>query len=655
MALRGGRGARLRRAAGGRAGFVALALALYLLAGATATWPASRHLRSAFLAGGASGYGEPAPGDHLQTGYRLWLVGHQLEHGRAPWVDPYSFRPEARPQLNYAGWPFGLVAWPFYSAFGPVVGWNLFVLLSYGLAGALACAWLRELGLPRGPALVGGLAFALAPYRVEQSTGHLLGPISVLLPAALWAFERARRGSLWWSALAAAALGSIPLSGQVHLALGAIPFFLGYAVVRSSERRVLLASGAGIAVAVAAGVLVDRTQIASSINATGRSLAEVSSYSAQWLDLVTRHQRHGNESFVFLGWLTPLLALIGLGALARARRFGLAVLLGLGAVLPVVLALGTNEPLYRPLFHVFPPFRYPRVPERLLPVACLALAALVAFAVARLRVRFVVVLLLLVSLVADLHVHAYGASAADERNRVYGYLRGQPPGRLLELPAFDPGTHYGGVYLYYDEQALRQRPEGYSTVAPTVSRTIARALIPLGCGEWPPGAQLELGRLGVRELLLHLALFRQPGVLPQTSWFAWRGLLRHGWDPVYAGANILLLEHRRTSLRPSFREPNRQRVWLCGGWGQKLPDRSRSLDEPHVGLWFYGRFVQLRLLADQPATVSVSTEGRRFSHKLSGSSAFTVGFVGRRWHLLALDAPETALAQLHLQSLQVYR
>ena len=49
-----------------------------------------------FMAEGRPGHGEAAPGDHLQTGYQLWLVGHQLEHGRAPWRDPYSFQPEAK-------------------------------------------------------------------------------------------------------------------------------------------------------------------------------------------------------------------------------------------------------------------------------------------------------------------------------------------------------------------------------------------------------------------------------------------------------------------------------------------------------------------------------------------------------------------------------
>ncbi len=231
-----------------------------------------------------------------------------------------------------------------------VVGWNLLQLLLYVLAGLAACAWLRELGLPRGPALVGGLAFAIAPYRVQQSVGHLLGPISVLLAVALWAVERSRRGSVWWLAVSAAALASIPLSGQVHLALGAIPFFLLYAFVRlrpsdvRAYRHHFAASVAVAAVAVGAGLLVRQTVIKGSTQAGGRSLDEVSQYSARWGDLLARHVDHArSEQFVFLGWATPLLALVGLGLLIAARRYGLAVALGLGALVPVILALGTQD------------------------------------------------------------------------------------------------------------------------------------------------------------------------------------------------------------------------------------------------------------------------------------------------------------------------
>ena len=235
---------------------------MYAAAGVSATSPAVLHAPSDFLSGGAPGHGEASAGDHLQTLYHWWLIGHQLEHGHAPWLDPYSFRPEAAAQPNYPGWPFGFLFWPLSAAFGAVVGWNLLQLVIYVLAGSFACAWLRELGLPRAPALAGGLAFALAPYRAQQSVGHLLGPISVLLPLALWAFERARRGSLGWMVLSGAALASIPLSGQVHLALGVIPFFIAYVAVRRAGRRLAAAAGAAVAVAIAAGVLVQQTVIA---------------------------------------------------------------------------------------------------------------------------------------------------------------------------------------------------------------------------------------------------------------------------------------------------------------------------------------------------------------------------------------------------------
>src|SRR5207249_2376049 len=212
---------------------------------------------------------------HLQTAYRFWLVGDDIEHGRFPWRDPYSFRPEAQWQLNAGGWPFGFVYWPLWRVFGLVLGWNLFVLLSFLAAGGFTCAWLRELGLRRGAALAGGLAFALAPYRVAQSTGHLLGPISILLPLALFALERGLRASRWWLAVSVAALASIPLSGQVHLAIAAVPFYVAYALVRSRGRWTLVAVATSIALAAAAAALIRYEVIRGSIAAGGRPLRTV--------------------------------------------------------------------------------------------------------------------------------------------------------------------------------------------------------------------------------------------------------------------------------------------------------------------------------------------------------------------------------------------
>jgi len=464
-------------------------------------------------------------------------VGHQLEHGRAPWADPYSFQPESSPRLNFGGWPLGLPYWPVEAAFGPVIAWNLLILLSYVAGGLFVLAWLREVGLGRGAALVGGLAFALGPYRVAQSTGHFRGPISILIPLALWAFERSLKGSRWWLLLAGAALGSIPFS-DIHLALIAIPFFLLYVALRARNVRALAGGALAGLAGVGAGVLFAVLTIPGSITGGGRSLNEVAQYSASGLDLVTRHVRNGLESFVFLGWLTPLLAIAGLAVLIWTRRYALAVVLGLGALVPVLLALGTNLPLYSTLWRHFPPLRYPRVPERLMPVAVLCIAALAAFAVSKVPSRVIVPAVVLVALFFDLHVRLYQGLPADPGNQAYAALHGQPSGRLAELPVFLPGRSEGSVYLYYDMQAARERPGGYSTVAPKSADNTARRLRPLNCGDWSVHPDV-LARLGVRYVAVHMGLFEgDVPVQKDCGPIAVQGLLKHGFKPLAAGGDI---------------------------------------------------------------------------------------------------------------------
>ncbi len=412
-----------------------------------------------FLGYGIPREGRVTPGDHLQSAYTLWLPGHQLARGEAPWLDPYSFQPEIEPRVNFAGWPFAVVYGPLQALFGTVAGWNLFVLLTYVGAGGFAALWLRALGLPRGAALVGGLAFALAPYRVAQSTGHLLGPISMLLPLALYGVERRK---MW---LATAALASIPLSGQVHLALGAIPFVLAYALARRRTWLGAIAAAAGVAGGAAVWALSLR-------GAAERPFSEVENYSATLGDFLTRDPGEF-ERFVYLGWLLPVLAIAGVGCLcfrntiSSSRR--LALVLGLGALVPCLLALGSNLPGYGLLWRNTP-LHATRVPERLMPIACLCLAALAAAAIAcvsetQSRSRLVAVVAALV-VGADLWVPLYDPLVADENNAVYERVRAGPPGRLLELPALSPDDYAGSVYLYYAMQAPRERPLGYSTAAP---------------------------------------------------------------------------------------------------------------------------------------------------------------------------------------------
>ena len=525
MEVRDGRGARLRRAAESRPGFAALAAALYTIAGLAATWPAVLHIDTHFLAGARATTGEVSPGDHLQTGWNLWLFGHQFDHLHAPWRDPYSFRPELTPRANFQGLVFGLPYWPLFALLGAVLAWNVFTLLTYTAAGGATCAWLRSLGVPRGASLAGGLAFALAPYRVAQSTGHLLGPISLFLPLSLLAIEKRRP---FW---AAAAITAIPLSGQVSLALGAIPFFVAYAFVRG---RGWIDAVPGTVTALAAAELFQRYAIKGSLHEHGRSLAEVGKYSAGWIAFVSRHG-HG-EAFVFLGWLTPLLALAGLVLLVRSRRYALAALLGVGVFVPVALALGTHLPTYRLARHAIPHLNVARVPERLLPIACLAIAGLLAFALERVPVWAVALVVVLVAV--DLHVHVYRASAADENNAAYTALRDAAPGRVLELPVFLPDVNLNSTYLYYDMAGQREHPTGYSTLAPRPAFRTTRRLQKLNCGTWSG----DVSRLGIRHVVVHGSLYAQflPRCLPKAE-----AMLRaHGFRRGATGGAVVLWSQR---------------------------------------------------------------------------------------------------------------
>jgi hypothetical protein len=596
-------------------------------------WPAPEHFGSRFAAVARPIPREAAAGDHLQAEYHLWLVGDQLEGGGKPWLDPYTFRPESEPRVNLGGWPFGLPYWPLVAVFGTVLAWNVFLLLTYLAAGGFSCLWLLELGLPRGAALAGGLVFALAPYRVAQSAGHLRGPVSVLLPLALWAFERARRGSRWWLAVAGAALASTPFS-DAHLALGAVPFFLLYAVCRTRDPLLLGGALLGVLAGIGAGVLVQHVAISGSISSGGRTLREVTHYSADGLDFVTRHRRHGLESFVFLGWLTPLLALAGLALLLRARRIGLAVALAIGAVVPILLALGTHFPLYSTLWHHFAPLRYPRVPERQLPVACLALAGLAAFAIARVARAFprqvtVCYLVVVLALVLDLRVDVYDSAAAGPGKLAYTALRSQPPGRLLELPVLHPGVDLGSVYLYYDQVARRERPGGYSTVAPKRAALLALRLQPLDCGEWRPGAEALLRRLGVRYVAVHA------GLLGDRAWFAWRALGDHGYGGLARDGGVSTLARGRPLGPAPVPEPTVD-VVFCESVNGGSP-RFR-----HSAFWARGPALRVALSTTAPDRTTFTTGGRVIgSVRVTRPTTLRLALGGPGWHLVGVDVTRT--------------
>src|SRR5439155_475215 len=272
-----------------------------------------------------------------------------------------------------------------------------------------------------------------------------------------------------------------------------------------------------------------------------------------------------------------------------------------------------------------------------MPVATLAIAVLVAFAVAEVtRRRAALAVLVLALLFLDLRVDLFKATAAGPGDRAYAAL---PAGRLLELPVFLPGIHYGSVYLYYDMRARRERPEGYSTVAPTATEEFAKRLQPLNCGDWTQGRASLLHQLGLGAVVFHGGLFVENRYAPDARWFAWRSLVARGFGPLHTDGSVTSFVAGRRSAPPPVPEPDRDRLFFCTGWYK--PDRGgREMSLDHSPFWVYGGgALPLLVSAWKPLATQIGVDGRSLLRRtLSAPEQIRVPLGRQGWHLVTFDA-----------------
>jgi hypothetical protein len=365
-------------------------------------------------------------------------------------------------------------------------------------------------------------------------------------------------------------------------------------------------------------------------------------FEADWIDLVSRFASTSQEAYTYVGWLIPVLALGGAVLLAR-RQLRLAILLVLAVLLPLLLAVGTKLPIYSFLFHHVEPFRYPRVPERLVPITNLALAALAAFALAWIlaragrRWRRLAVGVATLLVIGDLLVLPFHATAADPANAAYRALREEPPGRVVELPLFEPGTHFGSVYEYYTLQAPRERPGGYSTLAPYPPYAFFWCLNRLNCGVLRAGDLPRLRSLGVRYLTFHPGAYRQ--AVRAGAWFAWQALQEEGLRASAHGGQVSLFPLEpdpALAAQPApVPEPDRSAPVFCEGW------RGWTMKERDAPLWIWGDAdVELELAAPEPSGGSITVDGDRFEYfRVDGTVTLAVPLEGQRWHSIVIEIP----------------
>ena len=174
----------------------------------------------------------------------------------------------------------------------------------------------------------------------------------------------------------------------------------------------------------------------------------------------------------------------------------------------------------------------------------------------------------------------------------------------------------GGVYLYYGTQVPRQRPQGYSTLAPVEADDVAKELEPINCGDWTGRPGTLLARLGVTSVIFHEGQFRDNPPAPDTAALAWEALVRHGYRPQASDGPVTLLTRRGGGAAPSspVAHPPRDVAQFCDGW---LPNdgEGRVTSAPHASLWAYnagGSDLRLFLRRDAgPARLRITVDGRR--------------------------------------------
>jgi hypothetical protein len=365
-------------------------------------------------------FGHPVvPGDDLTQNLPLrQLVGHDLAAGHLPVFNPYIWG--GAPLL--AGWNAG-AAYPLSWLFAVLPGdaaWTLNLVAAAVTAGVGCYAFLRASRLGQLASWAGAMTYAFGGGMVAQipHVGLVIG--MSWLPVALLAVLRLTDSGApgdWrrlsrWTAVLAAAVGLVLLSGEPRAVTDAAAVLLLYALwrlVRLIRGATPARSWAGACAAVLSGAVLGiglgAVQLLPGLAAVATSqrahvttfLFSAGSLPVRWLallgvpDLLGGSGSFGQPVFFAHYNLTEVTGYVGLlplaGAFALFGKLGTRrsrqpfpdwivweIIAGAG----LLLALGNNTPVWRLLFHI-PLIGGQRLQSRGILVAGLAFSVLLAY------------------------------------------------------------------------------------------------------------------------------------------------------------------------------------------------------------------------------------------------------------------------------------
>ena len=209
-----------------------------------------------------------------------------------------------------------------------------------------------------------------------------------------------------------------------------------------------------------------------------------------------------------------------------------------------------------------------------MPIACLALAALVAVSIAACAGRCDG-LAVVGGRGRPAREHLRGRRGRPGQPRVRGAPRAAagPPARTARLP---PIGAAGSVYPYYDQEAGGAAGRLSTVGAPERGAARAPARAPQ-LGRLATGSGALLRRLGVRYVALHAGLYAGTG----RAWFAWQGLVDHGYGDLARDGVVTMFAPGQPRGQPKVPEPRRPIVF-CEGWARRSPTPAHRVLGPRL-------------------------------------------------------------------------
>ena len=476
-------------------------------------------------------------GDHLQLYYRFWILGDTLFGRSSPYRNNYEFSsaPDHKQPLAGYFFPSSLV-FLLFGWLGPAGGYNAALLAGFVFSGLAMYALVFHYSRDRIAALVGGTAFAAAPFvSISMLGGHPICLAAFFVPLTILLLERLLLTRSRRTAILAGVVIIMLADNDMHaLYFVALlcPLFVArhFAGLRprawAGEMRALLvpilivAALAGAAVAFKLSLLPP----SGSVGGPSRTLQEIAHYSPNPKDIF-RRDGIAASAYVYPGAAIVLVAVLGLAvAVLRRRRtpedrglFRVALLFSTLFAISLVLAFGPKFPINAPylfLYKHLPKFALLRQTSKLMLPASFALAALAGVGFAALRRALpgkrglVLAAVALIAFVADgspFHRPGTGFSLLPSRVEAYERVfRDRPGSRVVNVPIWPGNDAWTSHYLYYATLYRTVMVNGYSPIVPAgYVEQVFQPLASLNAGQINRGQYELLQRMGLGYLIFH--------------------------------------------------------------------------------------------------------------------------------------------------------